>query len=96
MRERRDASVGDRLTDDQSRRRLLLEALRHRSGAAESEIVSATNLFDDGILTSLSLAYVVMDLEAKLGLELMRDLYVPDWKSVNSITDVLIRKGAGS
>ena len=82
--------------DYQAKRQVLLKVLEERSGATEAEIVDAINLFTDGILTSLTLAYVVLDLEAKLGLELMDDLHFPHWTTMNSITDILIRKGAGS
>jgi hypothetical protein len=88
--------VGDRPSGDESMRRLLVEVLQDCSGATEAEILSAENFYDEGILTSLSLAYVVTKLQGILGLELMHDLRVPDWKNVDSIAGLLSRKEDGS
>ncbi|GIF08231.1 acyl carrier protein [Actinoplanes siamensis] len=78
---------------DRPIRDLVVEVLRQCSGATEAEITGARNLYDDGVLTSLSLAYVVVELESRLGLALMDDLHVPEWTSVDSITGLLARAG---
>ena len=82
-----------RASGNGDRTAVVVGVLSARSGAAEADVRSAANLFESGILTSHSLASAAIELGERLGLDLLSDFRMTDWLSVQTICDMLGRRG---